>query len=154
MALEKASRIGVAALVPPSASFAAAPHLLRLFFPVRGPVDAGPSVRLTVSPESAGQFVTSQEERTEAVSSGERRRSKRLRLGILVELEWTTEDGRRVRNRAVTEEVNIHGALLRITTRHELPAKLKLKNLRTKKSTDAETVWIARPAENGSTQQL
>ncbi len=81
---------------------------------------------------------------------GERRRSQRIDLVVKLEVEWTTEQGRRIKERAETEKVSEYGALLRLWTTHPLPGPLKLKNLRTGQSVRAAVVYLGAPEANGA----
>lgn len=80
---------------------------------------------------------------------GKRRRSQRIDLVVPLEVEWTTEEGRRIKERAETEKVSEYGALLQLWTAHSLPVPLKLRNLRTGQLVPATVVYIGAPEANG-----
>ena len=74
----------------------------------------------------------------------------RVLLAIAVKVSWKAESGEQAEEEAETEEVNAHGALLRLKTRHRIPAKLHLTCPQTKQSAQAQPVWIDSSAPDRS----
>lgn len=83
-------------------------------------------------------------------SPQERRRSQRVFLAIPVVLEWTAEDGQRVRIQGDTEQLNAAGALLRLHTPSKIPARIYLYCIPSGQWTRAEAVWFDEPTPDGS----
>lgn len=81
---------------------------------------------------------------------GERRRSQRALLVIPVNLTWATEDGVRVTEQAQTEEINAHGALLRMKSCLPTSMEVELSHPRTHQSTRARVVGTRHPEPDGS----
>lgn len=79
----------------------------------------------------------------------ERRRSQRVLLVIPVEVAWSANGSLRVKERAETEEVNTHGALLRMKTQLSPATKFELTHLQTQRSTEAQVVGVRSPTLEG-----
>ncbi len=79
----------------------------------------------------------------------EQRRSQRVLLVIPVEVRWTLQDGVRVTEHAETEEVNAHGALLRMKTHLRISTEMELSRPRTHQSAKAKVVGIRGEAGPG-----
>jgi hypothetical protein len=62
---------------------------------------------------------------------------------VPVEAEWTTESGVVVKAQGETEQVNAHGALLRLRGDHPIARELMIRNLEIGRTTDASAVWKA-----------
>ena len=48
---------------------------------------------------------------------GDKRRSDRIVLALPIEIGWTTKDGKKVKEAAESEVVNVHGAMIRMKKR-------------------------------------
>lgn len=79
--------------------------------------------------------------------AAERRRDQRVSAVIPVEVEWTTSEGTRVRERAETEVVSAYGALLRLRTRYSIAAQVNLNNPSTGQSVPAYSAWTESEAD-------
>ena len=76
------------------------------------------------------------------------RKSQRKAVFLQVEVAWVQPDGTRTKDVGVTEEVNAHGAVLRIKTRPPMNVEIDLTNTHTGKSTKARIVGV-RPSVGG-----
>ncbi len=76
------------------------------------------------------------------------RKSQRKALFLQVEVAWVQPDGTRTKDVGVTEEVNAHGAVLRLKTNPPMNVEIDLTNTHTGKSTKARVVGV-RPSVGG-----
>ncbi len=79
----------------------------------------------------------------------ERRRSERVLLVVPVDVAWVKQGGARVQESAETEEVNAHGALLRMSAPLPLKTLVVLTHRITNKSTPAQVVRTCPGQEDG-----
>jgi hypothetical protein len=70
-------------------------------------------------------------------------------LVVPVDVAWVKQGGVRVKESAETEEVNAHGALLRMSAPLSLKALIVLTHRITNKSTPARVVRTGTPQEDG-----
>ena len=70
----------------------------------------------------------------------DQRRSKRVVLVVPLEATWVSTAGQRVREKAHTEVVNAHGALLRMQTSQFVPITIELHNFEAQESCWARVV--------------
>lgn len=82
-------------------------------------------------------------------TQGERRRSQRVLLVIPVEVEWERTDGSHAKEYAETEEVNAHGALLRLKPPIALPAEFELTRRKTRQRSRVRLVGTHPPEPDG-----
>ena len=80
---------------------------------------------------------------------GSRRRSQRVMLVIPVALTWTSGGGVKVRERAETEVVSTHGALIRTKVQLPTAAEIEVKNPLTNRSAKARVISVGKPAGDG-----
>ena len=79
----------------------------------------------------------------------ERRRSMRVLLAIAVKVSWKAESGEQVKEEAETEEVNAHGAILRMKTQPPATREIELVHCGTGSSSTARVVALRNPTPEG-----
>ncbi len=82
----------------------------------------------------------------------ERRRSERVFLTVPVDVSWTAGDGVQHKESAKTEEVNAHGAMLRLKTPPPLSTEIELARPSLGKSAPARVVRLGNRGHDGLTQ--
>ena len=83
-------------------------------------------------------------------SSERKRRSPRVFWQVPVVMIWTGPGGLRVRERAETEIVNAHGALLRLRSPLQSGKQVELLDPRTNVTTPARVIWSAREGDTST----
>lgn len=78
----------------------------------------------------------------------EKSRSARTRFFVPVTVSWRERSGKRVTEKAVTEEISPHGALLRLKARPPLEGEVELTPERSRKTVRARVVDVE-SAEGG-----
>ena len=81
----------------------------------------------------------------------ERRRSERVFLAVPVDVSWTTKDGAQHKESAKTEEVNAHGARLRMKTPPPVSTEIELARPGLGKSAPARVVQTGNRGYDGLT---
>ena len=90
--------------------------------------------------------MASAKRKSEKVPTGkELRRSQRVLMAIPVSVAWPGRSGDRVEEQAVTEILNAHGALLRMSASVAVGTEVELTHGHTKKATRAVVVYIEEP---------
>ena len=82
-------------------------------------------------------------------AESERRRSTRVLLVIPVEVAWMTKEGTPCQEKAETEVVSHHGAMLRMRTRLPQGTKLKISRPANQQSSEARVVGVGNPSQDG-----
>jgi hypothetical protein len=84
-----------------------------------------------------------------STGENERRRSTRVLLVIPVEVAWTTREGSGCSEKAETEVVSQHGAMLRMPTRLAPGTKLRINRQANQQSCEARVVGVGNPSPDG-----
>jgi len=84
-----------------------------------------------------------------STGESERRRSTRVLLVIPVEVAWTSREGQGCTEKAETEVVSQHGAMLRMPTRLAPGTKLRIDRQANRQSCEARVVGVGNPSPDG-----